>query len=132
MISMKYHTGVDCLSKERLRCSKKENSHGFGHGKVLGTTSMGERGQIVIPREAREELELKPGEKFIVFGNKRKGAVILVKAEMFNKFADFFMSASKKFESMAQAIFDKNTTIPEDEDDEPEVDEKEPVAAEKE
>jgi AbrB family looped-hinge helix DNA binding protein len=105
---------------------KTENSHGFGHGKVLGTTSMGERGQIVIPREAREELNIKPGEKFIVFGNKRKGAVILVKAEMFNKFADFFMSASKKFESMAQAIFDKNTTISEDEDDdhEPEVDER--------
>lgn len=105
---------------------KKENSHGFGHGKVLGTTSMGERGQVVIPREAREELDIKPGEKFIVFGNKRKGAVILVKAEMFNKFADFFMSASKKFESMAQAIFDKNTTIPEDEDDD-----QEPVAAER-
>lgn len=112
---------------------KKENSHGFGHGKVLGTTSMGERGQIVIPREAREELDIKPGEKFIVFGNKRKGAVILVKAEMFNKFADFFMSASKKFESMAQAIFDKNTTIPEEEDDlEPEAAEKRPEVDEKE
>jgi AbrB family looped-hinge helix DNA binding protein len=104
---------------------KKENSQGFGHGKVLGTTSMGERGQIVIPAEAREELEIKPGEKFIVFGNKRKGAVILVKAEMFNKFADFFMSASKKFEKMAQVIFDKTNTISEDDDDELEVDEKE-------
>jgi AbrB family looped-hinge helix DNA binding protein len=111
---------------------KKENSHGFGHGKVLGTTSMGERGQIVIPREAREELDIKPGEKFIVFGNKRKGAVILVKAEMFNKFADFFMSASKKFESMAQAIFDKSTSIPEDEDNEPEIDVKGPEVDEKE
>jgi len=111
---------------------KKENSHGFGHGKVLGTTSMGERGQVVIPREAREELDLKPGEKFIVFGNKRKGAVILVKAEMFNKFADFFMGASKKFESMAQAIFDKSSVTSEDDDNEPESDAKEPKVAEQE
>lgn len=102
-----------------------EKNHGFGHGKVLGTTSMGERGQIVIPREAREELDIKPGEKFIVFGNKRKGAVILVKAEMFNKFADFFMSASKKFENMAQTIFDRNHTHFEDDENESEVDEKE-------
>ncbi|WP_415781506.1 AbrB/MazE/SpoVT family DNA-binding domain-containing protein [Mesobacillus zeae] len=105
---------------------KKENSQGFGHGKVLGTTSMGERGQIVIPAEAREELDIKPGEKFIVFGNKRKGAVILVKAEMFNRFADFFMSTSKKFEKMAQAIFDKtNTSSDDDDDDDLEADEKE-------
>ncbi|WP_138494400.1 AbrB/MazE/SpoVT family DNA-binding domain-containing protein [Paenibacillus pinistramenti] len=104
---------------------RKDNSHGFGHGKVLGTTSMGERGQIVIPREAREELDIQPGEKFIVFGNKRKGAVILVKAEMFNRFADFFMSASKKFESMAQAIFDKSTPVSEEDENEPEVAEKE-------
>jgi hypothetical protein len=42
------------------------------------------------------------------------------------------MSASKKFESMAQAIFDKNTTISEDEDIEPEADEKKPGVDEKE
>lgn len=95
---------------------KGHGHHGHSHGKVLGTTTMGERGQIVIPSEAREELEIQPGEKFIVFGNKRKGAVILVKAETFNKFADFFMSASSKFEKIAKEIYGK--TKSEDSDEE--------------
>ena len=33
------------------------------HGKFYGSTVMGERGQVVIPAEAREEIGIKPGEK---------------------------------------------------------------------
>lgn len=50
----------------------------MNHGKIFGTTSMGERGQVVIPSEARQELNIKTGEKFVVFGDARKGTVILV------------------------------------------------------
>lgn len=38
----------------------------MNHGKIFGTTSIGERGQVVIPSEAREELGIKSGEKFLV------------------------------------------------------------------
>lgn len=79
----------------------------MNHGKILGTTSMGERGQVVIPAEAREELGIKPGEKFVVFGDARKGSVILVKSEIISKFADFFFTKSKRFEKMAKEIFEK-------------------------
>lgn len=107
MKSMIYHiTNKNEKGYSIMMHGKKGHGH-HGHGKVLGTTTMGERGQIVIPSEARDELEIQPGEKFIVFGNKRKGAVILVKAETFNKFADFFMSASSKFEKMAKEIYGK-------------------------
>ncbi|SMQ83755.1 looped-hinge helix DNA binding domain-containing protein, AbrB family [Bacillus sp. OV166] len=34
----------------------------MNHGKIFGTTSMGERGQLVIPSEAREELGIKSGD----------------------------------------------------------------------
>jgi AbrB family looped-hinge helix DNA binding protein len=77
------------------------------HGKFFGTTSMGERGQVVIPADAREELEIKPGEKFVVFGDARKGSVILVKSEILNKFANFFFTKSKRFEKIAKEILDK-------------------------
>ncbi len=90
----------------------------MSHGKILGTTSVGERGQVVIPAEAREELEIKAGDKFVVFGNKRKGAVIMVKADIFNKFADFFMSKSKKLEKIAETILDKTKAEFGDEEDE--------------
>ena len=33
-----------------------------------GTTTLGEKGQVVIPAEAREALAIKKGEKLLVFG----------------------------------------------------------------
>ncbi|WP_318502861.1 AbrB/MazE/SpoVT family DNA-binding domain-containing protein [Bacillus sp. T3] len=89
----------------------------MNHGKIFGTTSVGERGQVVIPAEAREELNIQPGEKFVVFGDARKGTVILVKSEIMNKFANFFFNKSKRFEKIAQEIFDK-TEEKEDEEQE--------------
>ncbi|WP_462411197.1 AbrB/MazE/SpoVT family DNA-binding domain-containing protein [Neobacillus sp. Marseille-QA0830] len=82
----------------------------MNHGKIFGTTSMGERGQVVIPAEAREELGIKAGEKFVVFGDERKGTVILVKSEIVNKFANFFFNKSKRFEKMARDIYEKTGT----------------------
>jgi AbrB family looped-hinge helix DNA binding protein len=79
----------------------------MNHGKIFGTTSVGERGQVVIPAEAREELGIKAGEKFVVFGDAKRGTVILVKSEIMNKFANFFFNKSKRFEKIAQEIFDK-------------------------
>lgn len=79
----------------------------MNHGKFFGTTSMGERGQVVIPADAREELDIAAGEKFVVFGDARKGTVILVKSEIMNKFANFFFNKSKRFEKIAKEILDK-------------------------
>jgi len=33
-----------------------------------GTTTVGEKGQVVIPSEAREAMSLKKGDKLLVFG----------------------------------------------------------------
>ena len=33
-----------------------------------GTTTLGEKGQVVIPSEAREAMKLKKGDKLLVFG----------------------------------------------------------------
>ncbi|HJV31401.1 MAG TPA: AbrB/MazE/SpoVT family DNA-binding domain-containing protein [Bacillales bacterium] len=88
----------------------------MNHGKIFGTTSMGERGQVVIPSEAREELGIKAGEKFVVFGDAKRGTVILVKSEIMNKFANFFFNKSKRFEKIAKEIFDKTQDTEEEED----------------
>lgn len=37
---------------------------------IFGTVKVGERGQIVIPKEARESFEIKPGDILIVTGDK--------------------------------------------------------------
>jgi AbrB family looped-hinge helix DNA binding protein len=40
----------------------------FKDKKFYGSTIIGEKGQVVIPKEAREDLKLKKGEKLLVFG----------------------------------------------------------------
>ncbi len=42
------------------------NRKGLLGGTVCGSTAVGERGQAVIPKEARTRLKIKPGDKFLV------------------------------------------------------------------
>ena len=46
--------------------------------KYVGISKVGEKGQIVIPKSIREELEIKPGDNLIVLGNKEEGIRIIV------------------------------------------------------
>lgn len=55
-------------------------SHLF-RGGFYGTTTVGERGQIVIPVQARKELGLGIGDKVMVFGRPHKTGLMLIKAE---------------------------------------------------
>jgi len=56
-------------------------------GKYLyGTVTVGERGQIVIPKEAREHFGIKPGDKLIVAGDIEKG-IALAKASIMKELA---------------------------------------------
>ena len=86
----------------------------FGPGQVLGTSVLGERGQVVIPAEARKELDLQSGDRFVVFGTKQNGMVVLIKSDVFNSFADFFFSQSAKFEKIANSIREHAHDIPDD------------------
>jgi len=67
----------------------------FGKGKCYGTTSVGERGQIVIPKEAREELDLKQGDKLVVYGKHGK-ALALVKADQLPELIDHMIEDLEK------------------------------------
>ena len=76
----------------------------MSHGKCYGSTVMGERGQVVIPAEAREELGIEPGEKLIVFGNPNRGVIIIFKSEIMAKFADMMFKKVGFFEEMFKGI----------------------------
>lgn len=70
------------------------NKQHFGklkdHGKMYGTTTVGSRGQVVIPAAARKDLKLKAGDQLLVMG--RFGKVLgLVKAEQFSSFVNAMM-----------------------------------------
>ena len=55
--------------------------------KFYGSTTMGERGQVVVPVEAREALNLEKGEKMLVFGIQDKG-IFLTKLSSFKQFSE--------------------------------------------
>ena len=49
------------------------------NGKYAWMVKIGEKGQFVIPKEAREMFDLQPGEEILVLGEKEKGIAILPK-----------------------------------------------------
>lgn len=44
--------------------------------RVFGTAKVGDRGQIVIPKEARELFNIHPGDTLLVVGESNKGLII--------------------------------------------------------
>ena len=60
--------------------------------KMYGTVTIGERGQVVIPAEARKAMHIKPGDNVIIIsgpGPQKRGFSIFPEDE-FSKFLKFF------------------------------------------
>lgn len=49
------------------------------NGKHAWMVKIGEKGQFVIPKEARELFDLQPGDEIIVLGDENRGLAILPK-----------------------------------------------------
>ena len=55
-------------------------------GKYAWTATGGEKGQIVMPKQAREIFDIQPGDTLVLLGDKKRGIAIPPKA-MFSQFA---------------------------------------------
>lgn len=55
---------------------------------IFGNVVIGEKGQIVIPKRARDIFHFHPGENLIVLGDEVQGGLALVKANDFLKIAE--------------------------------------------
>ena len=55
--------------------------------RVFGTAKVGDRGQIVIPKEARELFNIKPGDTLLILGEENKG-LIVSRPELLRDLAD--------------------------------------------
>ena len=53
---------------------------------IFGTVKVGERGQIVIPKEAREIFDINPGDSLLVLGDEDQG-IAIVKADVMKEVA---------------------------------------------
>ncbi len=45
-------------------------------GKYVWTATVGEKGQIVIPKQARDLFGIRPGDTILLFGDEEKGIAI--------------------------------------------------------
>ena len=65
-----------------------------GH-RVFGTAKVGDRGQIVVPKEARELFGIKPGDTLLILGESNTG-LIVSRPEILNNIADELLNQVKK------------------------------------
>jgi len=61
-------------------------------GKHAWTAKVGEKGQIVIPKEAREIFGISPGDTLLLLGDEDQG-IAIVKNDVFVHFAETVMKA---------------------------------------
>ena len=60
---------------------------------IFGVVKVGERGQIVIPKEARDLYEIKAGDNLMVLGDQK--GIAMLKTEVFQNIIDQAMEGLK-------------------------------------
>lgn len=63
-------------------------------GKHAWTAKVGEKGQIVIPKEARDIFGIKPGDTVLLLGDEAQG-IAIVNNDAFIHFADAIFKAQR-------------------------------------
>ncbi|SOC40920.1 helix-turn-helix domain-containing protein [Ureibacillus acetophenoni] len=88
---------VDQLSSN---LDEDEVKHLQPRGKqFFGVVKVGERGQIVIPKQARDNYGIHAGDKLVVLGDDATKGIAVLKAEGFLEFAEMIRNAELKDES---------------------------------
>ena len=59
----------------------------------FGVVKVGERGQIVIPKQARDMYQIQPGDKLVVLGEDVTKGIAILKTDSFLEFADMIRKA---------------------------------------
>lgn len=63
-------------------------------GKFAWTAKVGEKGQIVIPKEARDIFKIQPGDTLLLLGDDEKG-IAIVKRDLFSHIYDTLLKTKK-------------------------------------
>ncbi len=66
-----------------------------------GAVTVGERGQVVIPAEARTQLGINPGDKILIMRHPVYDGLVMAKLDAFRGFLDEFHQRLNKVNEMA-------------------------------
>ncbi len=70
----------------------------YPNGKFAWTVTVGEKGQIVIPKQARDLFEIQSGDSLIILGDLERGLAIPPKSH-FEQFSHIIFEDKQKGES---------------------------------
>lgn len=85
-----------------MKSMKRPNDsecNGFSEA-FYGSSTIGERGQIVIPAEARADLGFQPGDKVIIMRHPVHKGIVLFKMEAVREFLDDFQRNLDRIDGM--------------------------------
>ena len=66
-------------------------------GKYAWTVTVGEKGQIVIPKEARKVFHIDPGDTLLILGDEKNG-IIVTKPEVIENIAEEILGKMQREE----------------------------------
>ncbi|MET4558864.1 AbrB family looped-hinge helix DNA binding protein [Lysinibacillus parviboronicapiens] len=91
-----FQVTVDQLSRNM---NEEEANQISPKGKqFFGVVKVGERGQIVIPKQAREMYQIRAGDKLVVLGEDATKGIAVLKSDGFLEFAEMIRNAESKDE----------------------------------
>ena len=73
----------------------EERAMNIRDGKYAWMVKIGEKGQFVIPKEARELFGLQPGDEILVLGDQERGLAILPKEKQLDVMKQVFGSVEE-------------------------------------
>lgn len=78
-LAMIFGTTIDSLINYSFEDDEMLENENVDGKYVFGIVKVGERGQIVIPKKAREVFDIKTGNRLIVLGDTKQGGIALAK-----------------------------------------------------
>lgn len=78
----------------------------LGRSKLYGSATVGERGQLVIPAEARKAFGVEVGDKVLVFGHGR--GLLILKAEVVTELLAETLNQASSLEQLLKTVQNDN------------------------
>lgn len=84
---------------------------GMPHQKRLyGTATVGTKGQVVIPADAREEMNIKPGDRLYVVDAMNGAGVVFLKEDMLESVVEKMVSQLESFKALKESSRKEGTS----------------------
>jgi AbrB family looped-hinge helix DNA binding protein len=86
------------------------NCQGFSEA-FYGSSTVGERGQIVIPAEARAEIGFHPGDKVLIMRHPAHSGLMIFKIDSVREFLDDFAKCLSELEEAPEATREEDKNL---------------------